>query len=267
MKLNKHVVMVALTGVGVITSVVLSFRAGMRAQKVLEELDNGDAFDKPNMLQKAVIVGKEALPAMASMAATGVTMYAEFTGREKELGKIKTKLEKANEFADLAVKKGNQTVKHFNQYRGAVREIDGKEKDIEYSQKAAELHLDENGNKRCPFVIDWIEGEEIRFEESLFNVEKALTEVNRYLLDPNVRSWGTVTVSDFLEFLGHPELKTEKTDKAGWDASVLAADCGCYWLDFYPMEGDDGVWSIETPWYPNSNIQKYIEELADEGVI
>lgn len=270
MKLTKHVILALAAGAGVVTSVVLAFRAGRRCDEILEQLDDEGA----GFIKKAKVVAKETAPAAGAMLLTGAAIAAEFTGREKEFKALTAKAERIKNRADKAVES-------FGEYRKTLTKIDGSEKDAEVIAEITKPELLPDGSDGELVhhwkLDDWIPGQSLEFDASMMSVVNGMSELNRiltsgYLDDQGiVQHSGQPVVSDFLDAINHPELCNNLTDAAGWNLVVMQQVCGRFWIDYtaHRTVSPDGkvTYSLDLGEYPNYDIEETVQELEASGEI
>lgn len=271
MKVNKHLIFAIAAGAGLVTSVVLAFKAGTKAKEILEEIDpDGDA----PLINKAMVVGRTMGPAIAATALTGATIIAEVTGHEKEVRKLTTTL--------TGIKQRKEKIKQdFGKYRATVKSLGGPDMDKEIITEAADMPQealcvtnDDDGEKSHVFMIDWLGDfkSPIYFETTWMKVYDAMETVNRIIADPTFDNRDYATMSDFLQAAGVGGYCDQDTDEAGWSAPVLAAECDAYWIDWTKertvnSDGSNEVIKIIPSEYPNFNVEQYAEEAEARGYI
>lgn len=265
MKMNRHLIMVLATGAGLVASVVLAFKAGMKAEEILKEEDPDGEL---NILQKAKRVAPTVLPAAGAMALTGAGLVAEFTGREKEFKAAERTIKKLGDSKD-------RIKKDFEGYRETLAKTDGKEKDVEIVQKTAASGIDDDDETTHIFQIDWFGDDKppIRFEASYKTLYDGLNNMNKYIVDDINRDRDYATVSDMFIGMKMPGLIDNDTDDAGWSAPVMVSPaCEAYWITFTFVELEEAgnpnpVIDIIPNVYPNFNVEQYVDELAARGEI
>lgn len=262
MKLNRHLVLGAIAGGGVIASVILAFKAGTKAERILRD-EYGDEFE-PTLWEKAKVILPAAAPAIIGVAVTGIAIAIEITGNKAKAEELKRRL-------DEGLRKGEAVKKQFNQYRGAVVEEDGEEKDIKYLEIAKKMEYanvqfdDESGEVAHYFCLTWMK-KPIYFWATWENVYKALIVMNEDLIDYNGGT-GWATVSQFFELIDRKDLITPEMDLAGWQRNLLEIDCDCYSLPVSVDKevNDEGAIDIFAYWGPWEDIQKEVTQAEKEG--
>lgn len=262
MKVNKRTILTAASCAGTVVTAVLAARGGAKCDRILNNMPpEATAFDK---FKKAAPVY---IPAAAAAVATiGSTIAAHHTGTVLI----------ASGAASLAAM--TQKAKHIRanaeKYRNTAVKLFGEEKEKEIRTELAKPvvpKLDEDGEVLHRFKMDWLGKtvEPIYFESSLATALDAMMTLNQFIFDPMTEHNYQATVSDFLMLVNHRELCTDRTDKAGWDANILAADCGAYSLmsSFVPLDDDHHEYEIVPEWYPSLNIESYVEMCEREGII
>ena len=262
MKLNRHLVLGAIAGGGVIASVILAFKAGTKAERILRD-EYGDEFE-PTLWEKAKVILPSAAPAIIGAAVTGIAIVIEITGNKAKAEELKRRL-------DEGLRKGEAAQKRFDQYREALINSDGQEKDIK-------LKLDAAANGKGSSSI--VEDDKVKLEigdgvyaiEDITNpigyrcrlnlldkpiyfwttipkIKEAYAEMNRRFVDPNVGD-NVVTVANFLEFIDQVDLITDEMRKYGWVAYDFNHE-DVYWLEFHdtyrPDEGIIDIYCQEMP--------------------
>lgn len=258
MKMNRHLIMALATGAGLVASVVLAFKAGMKAEEILKEEDPDGEL---NLLQKAKKVAPTVLPAAGAMALTGAGLVAEFTGREKEFKAAERTIKKLGDSKD-------RIKKDFEGYRETLTKTDGKEKDVEIAMATASPAIDTTNEATHVFEIDWLgdDKQPIRFETSFKRLYDGLNSINEYIVDYIHQDRDYAVVSDLFDGMGKPELKDDDTDAAGWSSPVMASECDAYWIDWrFKTKGD--VIEIKPSVYPNFNVEQYVAELEARGAL
>lgn len=260
MKVNKRTILTAASCAGTVVTAVLAARGGAKCDRILNNMPpEATTFDK---FKKAAPVY---IPAAAAAVATiGSTIAAHHTG---------TVLIASGAASLAAMTQRMKAIKaSAEKYRNTAKEIFGEEKEKELRtelSKPVVPKLDEDGEVIHRFKIDWLGKtvEPIYFETSMATAIEAMMVLNQYIFDPMSEHWYRASVSDFLTLVHHPELCTDRTDKAGWDAQVLSADCDAYWLgsSFVPLGNNE--YEIVTDWYPSLNIESYVEMCEREGII
>lgn len=262
--MNARTVFKVLALVGVpVTGYLASRGSGIKAKRIKE---HGPAMTiKDKVVENGISYG----PAIIAGAATMISIAAS--------DKLATKaIAAATATATAAIAKKDVLKGQFEKYRGAVKEDQGEKKDAEYMVKASEIKLDDNGEVVRTFKLDWLPGEPIIFQASMADVYEGINNINRHIAD-YANCSGVVTVSDALDFFKHKELANSKTNIAGWDASLLARECDCYFLDFfiYPegqrmfSHGDEpvDVWCIDVGWGPWENLGYAVRQAIEAGVL
>lgn len=258
MKMNRHLITVLATGAGLVASVVLAFKAGMKAEEILKE---EDPVGELNLLQKAKKVAPTVLPAAGAMALTGAGLVAEFTGREKEFKAAERTIKKLGDSKD-------QIKKDFEGYRNTLAQKEGLDKDHEIAKATAEPKAEQYDEATHIFEIDWLGDDKppIRFETSFKRLYDGLNSINEYIVDYIHQDRDYAIVSDMFDGMGMPDLKDDDTDAAGWSSPVMANECDAYWIDWrFETKGD--VIEIKPSVYPNFNVEQYVAELEARGAI
>ena len=246
-KIKWSLILTGINAVGVVVTAILSAKAGME----FEKFRDGDIREKAEVAGPAVVAG--AVTIAAGIAAHGID---------------------AKTIAGLSatVAMGANRLKALN---AAIDEKYSKEEAADIRMKAAEKSLEEN----CKEVVGDPErlfcfrygNENIYFRSTTPKVMQACMQVNREIFDFSV-GCGIATVSDLLTWVDHPELKTKKTDKAGWCLDILNIDCDCYYLEFFispakKLYHGEQVNVIEAVWDPLKDFQKTYDEYIKEGLL
>lgn len=245
----------AITGVPV--TAYLAARGGKtKAERILNGEEN-----------TVILNAKSYGPAAAVGAATIASIFAldYFGGKE---------LAAAGALTAAAVANKDRIKAQFEKYREVVKEEDGEKRDVDIFTKASQVRFDDDGETVHLYRLDWVK-DPIYFESTSKKVAEGLSRINKELVDYST-GWGVVTVSDALNFFGHPELRTPDTDKAGWDIELLHVDYDCYYIDWHEILAGESPWYkdenpnvhvIVTPVDPEIDLQWAIDQAQKDGVI
>lgn len=250
--------------VGVPITAYLSARGALTKAELLK-LRAEDAGVKEKVIDNARAYGPAAAAGAATMASIILADY--FGAKEVAL---------AGALAAGAVARKDKIKRDFDRYRGVVKEEDGDQRDIDILQKSSAIRLDDEGEVLHTYCIDWKGcGDPIYFEATAKDVAEGLSRINRELVDYST-GWGIVTMTEALEYLGHKELATEYTDKAGWSYDLLNVQCDCYYLDFYIYPGgstvgrdheDPNTFFIDVTWGPEEDLDESLRKAKSIGII
>lgn len=257
MKVNKRLIFTIAAVGGTVATAVLSAIGGTKAERILAANDGLNGSKDSNCMtlwEKAKAVWFVYIPAGL---VTGVTIAMIVLGHEEGTTAIA-----AAGAAAVAIKN------RFDKYREAAKEA-GVDADLVVKASKPKVSDDIlDYEARHTFCIDWLENTEpIYFETTLGEYLSAMATINRQLVDLTVGD-GLATVSDFLSAVGCSDLITERTDKAGWQADVLAIECDAYWIDSWldKRPGED-IYDVRLAWYPNYDLQQAIDEMEGEGLL
>lgn len=255
MKVDRRLIFTIAAMGGAVLTAVLSAKAGAKAERILAECEDRDQLSG---LQKAKKTAKVYIPAVAACTGTIILQEMAHGAGTAALAVAAAAAAEVKDKFDRYVKATEETV-------GAGAERDIRIKASEKKRSGSGI----NYESQHTFCIEWLgKGKPIYFESSLATVFEGLSYINRLVLDSNFGGGGVASISDFLERIGHPELCIEDTDKAGWQIDILAADCGAYWIDSNVVKRiDEDVYDILLDWYPNYDIQAYIAEMEEKGII
>lgn len=244
---------------------VTSFLAARGGKTKAERLLKGEKYETGK--DKFVLNAKAYGPAVAAGAVTvtSIVLSDYFGGKE---------LAAATALAAGVAARKDQIKQQFEKYRDVVKEEDGKERDVDILKKASEVEISGDGEVVHTYRIDWID-EPIYFESTAKDVGAGLSKINKGLLDL-AYGLGLVTVSDALNFLGHPELRNHKTDIAGWELNLMNVVYDSYFVEF------DDITAGESAWYkdedpnvhvivahvePEPDLQMALKEAQEIGII
>lgn len=253
--------------VGVPTTAYFASKGGLKYQQLRSNRDWADRNKK-----NAFVDGlKSYWPAAISGALTmgSICFMDHLYGKE---------LLAVGAVAVAAISSKDEVAYNFKEYRKAVKEDAGDEKDIEYAMKVSDkhIHYTESGEAVHKFKIDWVEGvSPIYFDATFAQVEDGIHEINKELIDV-LNYDGLVQMPEALELISGAEhwsnLIKEQRDipvisKAGWLYELLNLDRDCYFLDWTitKVEDEPGVYEIipdKDPWY---DLAGYIEEAKKAG--
>ena len=254
MKINKRLVLSIASIAGTVVTTVLAFKSGTEAERILAECENRDDM---TLLEKAKKVAPACVaPAVSLVATLAFEVMAHKSGTSAIV---------AAGVAGAAAAK-----KKLGRYIDATKEVVGKEKEAEIRAQVSKPETKGIYAIETPklFHIDWLgKGRDIFFEATTADVLLGLAYINRLICDPNA-GCGIATVSDFLEYVGHPELCNDATSRAGWQMDILACECGSYWIDSsIPKDKSGQYYNILLEWYPNVDIQQYLYEMEEQGIV
>ena len=265
MKVDKRLILTAASCAGTVITAVLAARGGAKCDRILQNMPaDASTFDKV----------KAGAPVYIWAAAAGAaTIACNIASHQVGTAIIASG---AATIATLSSKLGGARMS-AKEYMDKAKEVLGKEKEMEIRKELAKpaIHpsIGKDGEVLRTFKIDWL-GHTVNpicFEASMATVLEAMMLLNQFIFDPTAQytrggAWGA-SVSDFLVAVQHPELCTDKTDKAGWYAPILAAECDAYWLGSAIEPNDDGSYTIFLDWYPSLDIESYVEMCEREGII
>lgn len=268
MKLNKRLIFTIASCAGTVITAVLAVKGGVKAGRTLEAKERQyHPFQyKVSTKEAAETTIRCCIPAAIAGAATvGCTIMSH---------RYSTAL--------LAV--GSTTIAYwrhlydesraeFDHYSNAVKKEVGEDSERDIRMAASKviraedeiigMRMEcENEETKARFYIDWLgEGKEFYVSSSLIQFERAMTQINRNLIDPDAGTGHIATVSDFLSEMGHPEMCTEETDNRGWEIDILEQQCGAHWISPKLRMREDGSIRVYLNWYPNVDISEYLDKL------
>ena len=247
---------------GVPATAYLAARGGrLKAERIMEK-GNPDSR-KEAAVQNVKAYGPAAVAGAATIASIVLCDY--FGGKE---------IAAAGALAAGVAANKNRLKEQFEKYRGVVKEEDGEARDIDIMQKASEVKFSDDGEVVHTYRIDWVD-EPIYFESTAKNVGTGLSKINKELIDL-VQGLGLVTVSDALNFLGHPELRTQKTDRAGWEMYLMNLVYDSYFIEFEDITAGESAWYqdedpnvhvIVAHTEPEPNLEMALKKARDDKVL
>lgn len=265
MKLNKRLIFTIVSCAGTVITAVLAAKGGAEAGKEITERERFRHETIPQS-ERIATVAKHCVPAMVAGATTIGMIVTSHRYSAALLAASSTTVAYWRHLYD-------ESRAEFDHYSKAVKAEVGEDSERELRMAASRVIRAEDEiirmRKECEneetearFYIDWLgEGKEFYISSSLIQFERAMTQINRNLIDPEAGTGHIATVSDFLNDMGHPEMCTEETDNRGWEIDILEQQCGAHWISPKLRMREDGSIRVFLNWYPNVDISEYLDRL------
>lgn len=219
---GRNTVLITVMGIaGVITTGVLSYRAGYRSALDIEELKK-DLDREPTVKEKVQKSVKHCIPAGIAVATTITDLVYLHRRNSLTLNRVRNTLQHATKRYEEYTKEVDN---HFGE--GSAEEVENRIILRKLSDRKPP-----NGENQLFYIF----GHDSFFERSMAEVIDAEYQINRlYVLN------GYVSLNDLLVELGLPT--TDEASELGWSADVAADIYDKCWLDFDHelITTDDGL--------------------------
>lgn len=206
---------------GVVTTGVLSYRAGYRSALDIEDLKCELGYEPP-LKEKAKKAAKHCIPAGIAIGTTVSELLYLHRHNALTLKRVRSTLQSVG--------------KQYNEYREEVDKSFGDGSAEEIENRIILRKLTDRKPPKGENLLFYLTGCDHFFERSMAEVIDAEYQINRqYVLN------GYVSLNDFLDELGLP--KTDEGSELGWSTDVAADVYDKCWLDFDHeiLTTDDGL--------------------------